>query len=150
MPLLRRLQILSVICLGGSAVLVCALRIIVVFQFVAEADNITYVLAKLVIMKCVELQVAIITANMPALKAFWVLWRAGTLRRTKKVSPRPHDGSYQSQLQDFDNDQGLVGIELKAKSGYDRNVSHSQRRLTESRSDEDLCLGAFLKEDPAS
>lgn len=62
------------ICLGGSAVLVCALRVIVVLEFVAAPDDITFVLAKLVVMTCVELQVAIVTANMPAVKAFFVLW----------------------------------------------------------------------------
>lgn len=142
MPLLRRLQVVSVICLGGSAVLVCALRIIVVFEFVAEADNITYVLAKLVVMTCVELQVAIITANMPALKAFWVLWQEGKLRKAEKgssVSSKPQVGSYDAQLQRFDHEQGLAGIELEDSKGSERNANHSQRRLTSFRSDEDLC-----------
>lgn len=82
MSLRRKLSILAVVCLGGIAVLVSALRIIVALEFLADPDDTTYGLAKLVIMTCVELQVAIVTANMPAVKALWTLWRTGWFQKS--------------------------------------------------------------------
>ncbi|KAI0480039.1 hypothetical protein GGR56DRAFT_248853 [Xylariaceae sp. FL0804] len=74
----RRLTILAVVTTGGSAVLVSALRGIVLAQFSSSPDF-TWTLGEMVIISNVEMQVGLFAANMPALKAFYSCWRRGAL-----------------------------------------------------------------------
>ncbi|KAL1962759.1 hypothetical protein VTN77DRAFT_9213 [Rasamsonia byssochlamydoides] len=67
----RRLQLITLITFGGSAVLVSFLRLIVLHQFDVDPDF-TYTLGKMVIISAIELDVAIMAANAPSLKAVWL------------------------------------------------------------------------------
>lgn len=74
MTVRRRLTIIAVLTTGGSAVMVSGLRAIILFKFGSSPDF-TWTLAEMVIISNVEMQVAIVAANMSSLKAFYVLWR---------------------------------------------------------------------------
>lgn len=67
----RRLTLIALISFGGSAVLVSFLRLIVLHEFDVDPDF-TYTLGKMVIISAIELDVAIMAANAPALKAVWL------------------------------------------------------------------------------
>jgi hypothetical protein len=84
MTIKRRLGVLAVITMGGSAIIVSGLRAIILFEFAASPDF-TWVLGKMVIISSVEMQVAILAANMPSLKAFWSCWRMHRLGRGEGV-----------------------------------------------------------------
>ena len=70
----RRMAVLAVVTTGGSAVVVCGLRGIVLVE-AATTPDFSFTLGKLLIMLNAELQVAIIAANMPSLKTFYTCWR---------------------------------------------------------------------------
>lgn len=78
MTLRRRLGVLAVISTGGSAVLTSGLRAIILVEF-ANSPDFTWTLGKMVIISNVEMQVGIIAANMPSLKAFYTCWRQNKL-----------------------------------------------------------------------
>ncbi|KAL2851911.1 hypothetical protein BJY01DRAFT_232806 [Aspergillus pseudoustus] len=67
----RRLGVIAVVTVGGVAVGVSCLRIIVLHEFAVNPDF-TYILGKMVIISAVELNVAIMAANAPSLKAVWL------------------------------------------------------------------------------
>ncbi|KAJ5629816.1 hypothetical protein N7528_003473 [Penicillium herquei] len=66
----RRLAIIATITVGGIAVLVSCLRVIVLHEFAVNPDF-TYTLGKMVIISAIELNVAITAANVPSFKAIW-------------------------------------------------------------------------------
>lgn len=70
----RRMTVLAVVTTGGSAVVVCGLRGIVLAE-VETSPDFTFTLGKLLVMLNAELQVAIVAANMPSLKTFYTFWR---------------------------------------------------------------------------
>ncbi|KAL3483921.1 hypothetical protein BJX62DRAFT_230654 [Aspergillus germanicus] len=74
----RRLGVIAVVTVGGVAVVVSCLRIIVLHEFAANPDF-TYILGKMVIISAVELDVAIMAANAPSLKAVWLKHVSGSL-----------------------------------------------------------------------
>ncbi|KAJ5216800.1 hypothetical protein N7468_009808 [Penicillium chermesinum] len=74
----RRLGIIATITAGGIAVVVSCLRIIVLHQFAVNPDF-TYILGDMVIISAIELNVAIMVANAPSLKAFWLRHVRGSL-----------------------------------------------------------------------
>ena len=78
MTLKRRLAVLAVLTTGGSAVLTSGLRAIILFEFSSSPDF-TWSLGKMVIISNVEMQVGIVAANMPSLKAFWTCWKQNKL-----------------------------------------------------------------------
>ncbi|KAL3476708.1 hypothetical protein BJX99DRAFT_258258 [Aspergillus californicus] len=74
----RRLSVIAVVSVGGVAVIVSCLRIIVLHAFAVNPDF-TYILGEMVIISAVELNVAIMAANAPSLKAVWLKHVTGTL-----------------------------------------------------------------------
>ena len=66
----RRLGIIATITVGGIAVIVSCLRIIILHRFAVDPDF-TYILGQMVIISAIELNVAIIAASVPSLKAVW-------------------------------------------------------------------------------
>lgn len=78
MSIKRKLAVISVVTAGGSAVLCGGLRAIILFEF-AESPDFTWALGKMVIISAVEIDMGIIAANMPAIKAFYRCWRQGKL-----------------------------------------------------------------------
>ncbi|KAM0199738.1 hypothetical protein ACHAPQ_011885 [Fusarium lateritium] len=85
MSVQRRLGVIAVLTTGGSAVLTSGLRAIILFEF-ATSPDFTWSLGKMVIISNVEMQVGIVAANMPALKAFYTCWRDSKLGPGKGVS----------------------------------------------------------------
>jgi hypothetical protein len=67
----RRIMLIAVITFGGSAVLVSFFRLIVLHQFDVNPDF-TFTLGKMVIVSAIELDIAIMAANAPSLKAVWL------------------------------------------------------------------------------
>jgi hypothetical protein len=63
-------MMISIVGLGGVAVLVSILRLIVLREFQTSSDF-TYTLGKMIIISSIEIEVAIIAANGPSLKALW-------------------------------------------------------------------------------
>ncbi|RSL60766.1 hypothetical protein CEP54_006575 [Fusarium duplospermum] len=92
MTVQRRLGVLAVLTTGGSAVLTSGLRAIILYEF-ATSPDFTWSLGEMVIISNVEMQVAIVAANMPALKAFYTCWRDNKLGPgqgvTKELSGAP-------------------------------------------------------------
>ncbi|OCK77487.1 hypothetical protein K432DRAFT_255139, partial [Lepidopterella palustris CBS 459.81] len=70
MSLKRKIAVLSVITFGASAVLISALRLIVLYELYVSPD-ISYVLGKMVIIAALEIQFAILAVNLPSAKALW-------------------------------------------------------------------------------
>ncbi|KAG6365789.1 hypothetical protein INS49_007400 [Diaporthe citri] len=86
----RRLTVLAVVTTGGSAVVVCGLRGIVLVE-AATAPDFTFTLGKFLVMLNAELQVAIIAANMPSLKTFHTFWRQHRLGPGQGIGAEPLD-----------------------------------------------------------
>ncbi|KAK0121373.1 hypothetical protein ONS96_011547 [Cadophora gregata f. sp. sojae] len=63
----KRLMLLSIISLGGIVVLISILRLTVPLEFQKMTDF-TYSLGKIIIISCIELEVAIMAANAPSLR----------------------------------------------------------------------------------
>ncbi|KAH6714279.1 hypothetical protein DL95DRAFT_341111 [Leptodontidium sp. 2 PMI_412] len=63
----KRLMLLSIISLGGVVVLISILRLTVLLEF-QKMTNFTYSLGKIIIISCIELEVAIMAANAPSLR----------------------------------------------------------------------------------
>ncbi|KAI1844338.1 hypothetical protein JX266_009432 [Neoarthrinium moseri] len=93
MTLKRRLTILAVVTTGGSAVLVSGLRAIVLFEFSTSPDF-TWSIGKMAIISNIEMQVAILAANMPSLKAFYTCWRMQKLGRGQGVDLAYHQSRH--------------------------------------------------------
>ncbi|KAL4901992.1 hypothetical protein BDW74DRAFT_181149 [Aspergillus multicolor] len=74
----RRLGVIAVITVGGVAVVVSCLRLIVLHEFAVNPDF-TYTLGKMVIISAAELDVAIMAANAPSLKAVWLKHVTGSI-----------------------------------------------------------------------
>ncbi|KAL5404112.1 hypothetical protein PMIN04_012655 [Paraphaeosphaeria minitans] len=78
MTLRRRVAVLSVIGFGASAVIVACFRLIPLFELYASPD-VSWILGKMVIVAALEIQLAIVASNLPAMKALWLhLTRSST------------------------------------------------------------------------
>lgn len=142
MTIRRRLAVLAVVTTGGSAVLVSGLRAIILFEFSSSPDF-TWALGKMVIISNVEMQVAILAANMPALKAFYSCWRKQRLGRGQGVglvynstgkskskgSERRDDVEMNSGSKDHQRDGAKDGVQNSAGL----SMNESKERLFEGR-----------------
>jgi hypothetical protein len=63
-------MLISIVSLGSVSVLVSMLRLIVLREFQTSPDF-TYTLGKMIIISSIEIEVAIMAANGPSLKAVW-------------------------------------------------------------------------------
>ena len=70
MTLRRKIGIITVIGFGGIAVLISMLRLIVLYQFYVNPDF-PYILGRMIIISAFEIEIAVIAANMPSMKALW-------------------------------------------------------------------------------
>jgi hypothetical protein len=82
---MRRLGIIATITVGGIAVVVSCLRVIILHRFAVDPDF-TYILGEMVIISAVELNVAIMASNVPSLKAVWLKHVSGSLKGTDHTS----------------------------------------------------------------
>lgn len=114
--------------------LVSGLRYIVLWQFATDPDF-TWTLGKMVIISNLEMQVAIIAANMPAIKAFWTLWHMGRLGPGMGVDISS-GGSTSRNTRRTENDIELSkGMRGKAKI---TSKAHANSTLTMTESEEKL------------
>lgn len=123
--LTRRLGVIAVVSVGGVAVVVSCLRIIVLHQFAINPDF-TYILGQMVIISAVELNVAIMAANAPSFKAIWLKHVSGSL------------SEYVSSVQ-------LSSLNKRKQSGapepsvvYQRSVPKRERDILDSSSTNNL------------
>ncbi|PLN80574.1 hypothetical protein BDW42DRAFT_194389 [Aspergillus taichungensis] len=115
--LTRRLGVIAVVSVGGVAVVVSCLRIIVLHQFAINPDF-TYVLGQMVIISAVELNIAIMAANVPSFKAIWLKHVSGSL------------SEYKSSVQ-------LSSLNRRKQSGavvYQRSVPKREQDIPDSSS----------------
>lgn len=70
MPFRRKMAVLSVIGFGASAVIVALCRF-VVLKGLGSTEDISYVLGNMVIVAALEIQSAVVAANLPAMKALF-------------------------------------------------------------------------------
>ncbi|KAL2815252.1 hypothetical protein BDW59DRAFT_177688 [Aspergillus cavernicola] len=82
----RRIGVIAVVSVGGVAIIVSCLRIIVLHEFAVNPDF-SYTLGKMVVISAVELNVAIMAANAPSLKAFWMKHVSGSLSSYMSSTP---------------------------------------------------------------
>lgn len=82
----RRLGVIAVVSVGSVAVIVSCLRLIVLHEFAVNPDF-SYILGKMVIISAAELNVAIMAANAPSLKAVWLKHVSGSLSNYMSSMP---------------------------------------------------------------
>ena len=70
MTIRRKIGVITVIGFGGVAVLVSMLRLIVLYQFYVNPDF-PYILGRMIVISAFEIEIAVIAANMPSMKALW-------------------------------------------------------------------------------
>lgn len=70
MTLRRKIGVITVIGFGGVAVMVSMLRLIVLYQFYINPDF-PYILGRMIVISAFEIEIAVIAANMPSIKALW-------------------------------------------------------------------------------
>lgn len=66
----RRVGLISIFTLGGGTIMVSTLRFIVLWQL-SNTEDVSYIFGSVTIVTSIEFAVAIITANMPGMYAFW-------------------------------------------------------------------------------
>jgi hypothetical protein len=91
-PKRQRLEIIAIFTLGGGAVIVSLLRFIVLWQL-GNTDDSTYVFGSVTIVTSIEFAVAIVTANMPGVAAFYKSWRA--TRKGRMVTDASGERGYE-------------------------------------------------------
>ncbi|GKU12708.1 unnamed protein product [Fusarium langsethiae] len=132
---MRKLAVSAVITAGGSAVLCGALRAIVLLEF-AKSTDFTWALGKMVIISAIEIDMGIIAANMPAIKAFYRCWRQGKLG--------PGQGKCLESSSSGQAYAGSRGGDLELSNNKPRSkasvaVSAGSGGLQWSESEEELC-----------
>ncbi|OCL06105.1 hypothetical protein AOQ84DRAFT_366094 [Glonium stellatum] len=70
MSIRRKIGVLAVIGFGASAVLISALRLIILYELYISPD-LSYVLGKMVIVAALEVEFAVMAVNLPSVKALW-------------------------------------------------------------------------------
>jgi hypothetical protein len=70
MSLRRKIAVISVLAFGAAAVLISALRIIILYEL-HDTNDMSYVLGKMVIVAALEIEFAVVAVNLPSIKALW-------------------------------------------------------------------------------
>lgn len=70
MALRRKIGVITVIGVGGVAVMVSMVRLIVLYQFYVNPDF-PYILGRMIVISAFEIEIAVIAAKMPSMKALW-------------------------------------------------------------------------------
>ncbi|KAE8444094.1 hypothetical protein EG329_000876 [Mollisiaceae sp. DMI_Dod_QoI] len=96
--LVKRITLLSIVSLGGVVVLISILRLTVLLEFQKMTDF-TYSLGKIIIISCIELEVAIMAANAPSLKILFA--RASSNQSSQGTSTQRYGRSNFSKHQDM-------------------------------------------------
>lgn len=92
MTVRRKIALMVVVGFGAASCLVSMLRLIVLHQFYVNPDF-PFILGKMIIISCFEIQVAVIAANMPSMKTLWMArFKEGCLAYGS--SGHPSGGAY--------------------------------------------------------
>lgn len=125
----RRLGVIAVVSVGSIAVIVSCLRLIVLHEFAVNPDF-SYILGKMVIISAAELNVAIMAANAPSLKAVWLKHISGSLSSYMSSMPL----SSLSKNQNAAPDAPVIRRRDTPKHDRDFPDSSSMNNLVEPRS----------------
>ncbi|OJJ54839.1 hypothetical protein ASPSYDRAFT_93737 [Aspergillus sydowii CBS 593.65] len=125
----RRLGVIAVVSVGSVAVIVSCLRLIVLHEFAVNPDF-SYILGKMVIISAAELNVAIMAANAPSLKAVWLKHISGSLSSYMSSMPL----SSLSKNQNAAPDAPVIRRRDTPKHDRDFPDSSSMNNLVEPRS----------------
>ena len=126
MSLRRKIAVMSVIGFGASAVLVAALRLIPILELNSSPD-LSYVLGKMVIVAAVEIQLAVVAVNLPAVKALYTRITGGSTADSGKG----YTGDRGYKL----SSMGSKGRKIKGSTG---SVTRLERGITATESEEEL------------
>ncbi len=134
----RKIRVIAVVGFGGTAVLVSMLRLIILYQFYVNPDF-PYILGRMIIISCLEIEIAIIAANMPSMKALW----------SRKISKSSRSGTGSNsagyKLSDLENSKEHRSKAIRSAgvrnsmAGKDLSGQPSQTWLNES--EEELFAG---------
>lgn len=133
----RRMTVLAVVTTGGSAVVVCGLRGIVLVE-AATATDFTFTLGKLLVMLNAELQVAIIAANMPSLKTFYTCWSQQRLGPGQGIGAESLDTRSRriasKSRGDIELQSGLSGSKFLGSGRFQGKSGHGLSRISSEES----------------
>ncbi|POS73775.1 hypothetical protein DHEL01_v207828 [Diaporthe helianthi] len=73
----KKIAVLGVLCFGASSVIVAACRFIVLAEL-GSTDDPSYVLGNMVVVAAIEIQLAVVAVNLPALKALFAGMTGGS------------------------------------------------------------------------
>ncbi|RDW71711.1 hypothetical protein BP5796_07745 [Coleophoma crateriformis] len=117
----KRLELISIVCIGGIVVIISILRLLVLLEFQKFTDF-TWSLGKIIIISCVELETAIIAANAPSLKIFFAhIFRS----RTVSSSNDSQNGSF--GLSQMKRGNGRTGYAFDVSGNFSRPKGAGRR-----------------------
>lgn len=101
----RKAAVLGVICFGSLSVVTALCRFALQVQMVTNPDT-TYVLGRMIVAAAIEIEVAVVAVNLPALKSL-LSWSMGG-------SSQDYSSSEEHKLPDYksNSDKGLKGSGL--------------------------------------
>ncbi|KAK7947844.1 uncharacterized protein PG986_008730 [Apiospora aurea] len=136
-PLRRRLGLIAIFTMGGSAITVSLLRFIVLWQLSNTADT-TYVFGSVTIVTSVEFAAAVITANMPGTAGFCKHLRARRGRERDYGGSGESGGVGHRHRGSGGGGDGAQELEtIGAKPSRKKKMNQASSSVLESRSDND-------------
>jgi hypothetical protein len=124
----RRLGLIAIFTLGGGTILVSTLRFIVLWQL-SNTDDVSYIFGSVTIVTSIEFAVAILTANMPAMAAFY----RSKISKTAQISTG-HYGYGSSPGMSREHPKGTIGSSQKR----DKLSGHTEEGFIRTDSQEEL------------
>ncbi|KAH8426379.1 uncharacterized protein LDX57_004117 [Aspergillus melleus] len=125
----RRMGLIACFTVGGTTVLVSLLRFIVLVQL-ASGSRTFYVYGSVAIVTTIELSTAIISANMPSLRAVWKTHISGTLYASSDRKSAPYELGTTSQAR---------GSRRTGKGAMTTKFKQSNTHGSQAESEEELC-----------
>ncbi|KAL7276060.1 hypothetical protein RUND412_000976 [Rhizina undulata] len=147
----RKISLMGILGIGLIAIIVSCLRLIILYRFSISTD-ITWLLGYMVIVSCVEIDLAIIAANVPSFKSLWIKYvrkgqigksssqnhnhasyelsdDSGRSKSSKRSRSRDHldkSGGLGSVLPREDSQEELFGVNVNGIKGGDGRAGESQ------------------------
>ncbi|KAL4801866.1 hypothetical protein BDV18DRAFT_167216 [Aspergillus unguis] len=105
----RKIAVLAIICFGSLSVVTALCRFIVLKQLITD-DNTTYVMGNMVIVAGIEIQIAVVAVNLPALRSLFTTLIGSS-----------HDQSSYNQYNQYNQRAGHKMSTLKSKKPVPRS-----------------------------
>ncbi|KAL1311860.1 hypothetical protein AAFC00_001933 [Neodothiora populina] len=122
----KRLELITVMTLGGCTILVSGLRMIVLYDLATKPDF-TYIFGRVVIVTTIEFVTAIVTANMPAIKTVWAFHVTKTFTTIRGSHELDHYGECSRKVNDGRMVQQQIGGGInQASVSNDRPISPTE------------------------